>query len=359
MENILIQWLTNGSGLFGPIQHSNLFHCGRHYLQQMFCREGPIQVYADNTDFFSPAHQIIHSLINGITYGTHGNDDIFRIGSTVIIKQMIFPPGDFGDFLHVMFHDLRNSLKILIGSFPALEIDVRVLRTAPYHRVIGIQRPVPELPDGFIIHQRLDILIVNGFNLLNLMGCAESVKEVKEGNPALDCRQMGNRCQIHCFLNTGGCQHGKPCLPTCHNILMITENGQGMGSQSPCADMKYCRQQFSGNLVHVGDHQQKSLGCGVRRCQSASGKGAMYGSGCAALRLHLNDLYFLSENVFLPMGGPLVHMLRHWRRRRYGINGGYLGKGIGHICCCLVTIHGFDLFSHLYSSSCKLLSSYA
>ena len=120
--------------------------------------------------------------------------------------------------------------------------------------------------------------------------------------------------------------------------------------------MKYCRQQFARYFVHVGDHQQKSLGRGVCSRQRTGGKRSVYGTRRTGFGLHFNDLHFLPENIPLSMGRPFIYILRHWGRRGNGINGGYFGKGIGHICRCLVTIHGFYILSHLYSSSCKLFT---
>ena len=229
MENILVQGFAQGTGLFCPVEHSDLLHRGRQHLQKMLCGERPVKAYTDGADLFPLADQIIHRLIDGVAYGSHGYDDILRIGSAVIVEQMIFPSGDPGDLLHVLGYDLRNGFKILVGGLSALEVDIRVLSGPSYHGMVGVDRPVAELLDSLVIDQRLYVFIIDGFNLLDLMGCPESIKEMKERHSGLDGGQMSNGRQIHGFLHAGGCQHGKSRLSAGHNILMVAEDGKSMG----------------------------------------------------------------------------------------------------------------------------------
>ena len=81
---------------------------------------------------------------------------------------------------------------------------------------------------------------------------------------------------------------------------MIAEDGQGMISQGTGGNVEHARQQLAGDLVHVGDHQQQALGCGVGGGQRAALKGAVYRAGGAGFRLHFRDLYLLAEQVQLP-----------------------------------------------------------
>ena len=108
--------------------------------------------------------------------------------------------------------------------------------------------------------------------------------------------------QIHDFLNRVGTQHGKAGLTHGHDIGMIPENGQGMAGDGAGRDMKDAWQEFSGNLVHVGNHQKQPLrGCkrsGQRSCRQR----AMNSAGSAGFGLHLLDKKGLAENVFSSLG---------------------------------------------------------
>jgi hypothetical protein len=50
---------------------------------------------------------------------------------------------------------------------------------------------------------------------------------------------------------------GKTGLANGHDVLMVAEDRQGVGGDGPGGDMQDAGQQFTGHLVHVGDHQQK------------------------------------------------------------------------------------------------------
>ncbi len=73
---------------------------------------------------------------------------------------------------------------------------------------------------------------------------------------------MGEHTHIHTFLYRSRSEQGRPCLPDTHHILMIAKDTERVGSQTPGADMQYAGQQFSRDLIKIGDHQQKPL----RRC---------------------------------------------------------------------------------------------
>ena len=72
---------------------------------------------------------------------------------------------------------------------------------------------------------------VHGFNFMILMGCAETVEEVNEGNTGFQSRKMRNGRKIHYFLHRTGAEHTKTCLAAGHHVLMITKNTERMRSQ--------------------------------------------------------------------------------------------------------------------------------
>ena len=75
--------------------------------------------------------------------------------------------------------------------------------------------------------------------------------------------------------------------------------------------MEHAREQLTGNLVHVGDHQQQTLRRGVGRGQGTCLQRTVNGTGGATLALHLLDHDGLTEDVLAAGGGPLVHVLGH------------------------------------------------
>ena len=114
--------------------------------------------------------------------------------------------------------------------------------------------------------------------------------------------------------------------------------------------MEHGGQQLTGDLIHVGDHQQQALGRGERGGQRAGSQGAVHGAGGARLGLHLNNFHFGAEDVLLVQGGPLVHLVGHGARRGDGVDAGNFGKRIGYMSRSGVAVHRF-LGSWHFSSS--------
>ena len=98
------------------------------------------------------------------------------------------------------------------------------------------------------------------------MRCSEAIKEMKEWNSAFDCRKMSNCSQIHNFLNGVRTEHCETCLTTCHNVRVIAEDAQSVGSNGTSRYVNNARQQLTSDLVHIGDHQQQTLGSCISSC---------------------------------------------------------------------------------------------
>ncbi len=146
----------------------------------------------------------------------------------------------------------------------------------------------------------------------------EAVEEVQEGNLALDGAQMCHRGQIHDFLHAALDQHCEAGLAAGHDVAVITEDVQGLGSNGTCGNVEHAGQLLSRDLVHVGDHQQQALRSGVGGGQSTGAQRAVDGAGGAGLGLHLDDLDLVAEDVLLAGCGPLVDKVGHRAGRVMG-----------------------------------------
>ncbi len=207
-----------------------------------------------------------------------------------------------------------------------------------------------EIVDGVLIHHLFQILVVPNFDLLNLMRGSEAVEEVEEGNFTLDGGQVRNRAQIHNLLHVAGAEHCKAGLTASIHVLMVAEDGQGVGSQRTSGNMEHAGEQLACDLIHIGDHQQQALRSGVGSGQGASGQGAVNSASGTSLRLHLNNFNLISEDVLQALGGPLVGDFRHGGGRSDGIDCGNVGKRIGYMRGGVVTVHGFHFSCHVFSS---------
>jgi hypothetical protein len=81
---------------------------------------------------------------------------------------------------------------------------------------------------------------------------------------------------------------------------VVAEDRQPLGGQRPGRDVEHRRGQLTGDLVHVGDHQQQALGRREGRAERASLEGAVHRPGRATLALHLDDRGTVPQTLARP-----------------------------------------------------------
>ena len=183
------------------------------------------------------------------------------------------------------------------------------------------------------------VSIVPKFNFLNFVRGAETIKEVDKCNFSFDCSQVSNRSQIHNFLRIRFSKHCNASLATSINVRMITKNVQCLSSNTACSNMEYTRKLFSSNLVHIRNHQKKTLRSCESCCQCTRCQRTVYSTSSTSFRFHFDYFYFFTENIFLAICRPVVNPVSHWRRRSDRINTSYFSKSICNVSCSLVSIH--------------------
>ena len=202
-----------------------------------------------------------------------------------------------------------------------------------------IQRMLTESFYCIHIAHFFQVSIIPFFNLLNLMGCTETIKEVDEWHFTFNSCKMRYRAQVHNFLWVGLSQHSETGLTTCINVTVVTEDIQRLCSNGTCRNIKYTRKLFCSNFIHVRNHQKKTL----RSCKCSGDRtccqGTMYSTGCTCFRLHFTDNYLITKNVFLTCCCPLVNGVSHrtgWCNR---IDCGNICIGISNMCSSRISIH--------------------
>ena len=260
---------------------------------------------------------------------------------------MVILASDGVDLLHVIFHNLRQAVVEAVVGLPELEVHIRVLDGVAQRGMIRIQCGLPELADGGPVHHLAELLIGDGPNLLDLMGGPEAVEEVDEGDAALDGRQMGHAGQVHDLLDAAGGQHGEARLAAVHHVAVVAEDGHGVSAHGTGGHVEDGGLAGAADAVHHRDHQHQALGGGEGGGQGAGLQGAVDRADSAGLGLHLHQGDRLGEEVLSAVGGPLIRLLRHGRGGGDGVNGGYLGKGVGHIRGGFVSVRYHDRsFTH-------------
>ena len=338
-RHILMQRGTDSTRHLDTVQHSHALYSLRQHRQHIFRRERTEQTHLQETDLTALCQQMIHRLISHLADRAHSHDDIGGIGRAVIIKRMILAACQLTDPAHIISHDSRQLLMIPVAGLLGLEENVGILRRALYSGVAGIQRTRTEGTQRLLIDHTSQIVIIPDLDLLLLMRGTEAVKEMQERQTALDSRQMCHGGQIHSLLHAGRTQHGKACLVTGHNVTVIAEDAESMTGDGARRNVHNAGQQLTRNSVHIGDHQQKTLRCSICRSKRTRSQSAVESTCSAALRLHFGNRDLLAKNIFTACCLPLIHILRHRRRRRDRINSGNISESVCDISRRLIAVH--------------------
>ena len=337
-----VQGLAQGAGLLGAVHDGQLLAGGGDGGQELVGHEGTIQTDLDEAQLLALAVQVVDGLLGHVGAAAHDDHHAVRVGGAHVVEEVVGPAGEGADLLHVVLHDGGDGIIVLVGRFTILEVDVGVLRRAAQVGMLGVQSPLTELLHRFVVEELAHVLIVDGLDLLDLVGGAEAVEEVDEGHGRLDGGQVGDQGQIHDLLDGGGRDHGKSGLTAGHDVALVAEDGQSVGGQGSGGHVEHAGQQFAADLVHVGDHQQQALRGREGGGQRAALEGAVDRAGSAALGLHLSDADLLAEEIDPAIGSPLIGHLRHGRRRGDGVNCGNVRECVSHMACSGVPVdcHG-------------------
>ena len=124
-NNVEIKGLADGAGLLGAVENAYLLDGFGHGGKQMLNREGTIEVNLDKADLFAVFVEIINGLFDGVTYRTHGDDDLFGVSCAVVVKELIFGAELCVDSLHIILNNADSLVIINVGGLSCLEENIR------------------------------------------------------------------------------------------------------------------------------------------------------------------------------------------------------------------------------------------
>ena len=346
-DHVQVHRLAHGAGLLGAVQHGDALAGGGDGGGEVLHGEGTVQVDLHQAHLAALGVQIVHGLLHGLGGGAHHHDDLLRVGSAVVVEQLVVPAGELVDLVHVVLDRIGDGGGLLVGALLALEVHVGVDVVAPVGGMLGVQGLAAEVAEGLLVDEGTEVLVVQGLDALHLVGGAEAVEAVHEGVLAADGGQVGHSAQVHGLLGAGGHQHGVAGHAAGHEVGVVTEDGVVVGGDHAGGDVHDAGEELAAHGVHGGDHQHQALGGGEGGGQGAGLQRTVAGAGGAGLGLHLDDVHRGAEQVLPALGGPLVHLFRHGGRRRDGVDGRDFGEGVSHMRRCRVTIHDNDFFAHV------------
>ena len=300
------------------------------------------------TALAAAAGEVVDGLLDGLGDGAHGDDDVLGGGVAVVLEGTVAAAGELGDLAHVAGHDVRDGVVVLVASLHALEVDVAVLGGAAGDRGVRVQRALAEAGEGLLGDHFAEGVLVEGLDLLDLMGSAETVEEVEERNGGLDRGEVRDGGDVLGFLDGAGGDHREAGLAGRHHVLVVAEDGEGVGGQGAGRHVEHGREHLAGDLVHVRNHQEEALGRREGGGEDTGLEGAVHGAGGSTLALHLGNPDGFAPEVLLAVSGPLVDVLGHRGGRRDRVDGGVLAEQVGDVRGGVVAITGdeFLFFCH-------------
>ena len=104
------------------------------------------------------------------------------------------------------------------------------------------------------------VLLLEDCHPVHLVGGPETVEEVQERYPGLHRGQVGDNSQVLGLLHRAGGQHGEAGASCGHHVGVVTEDRGGVCGNRSGGDVDDRGGQLTGNLEHVGQHEQQTLG---------------------------------------------------------------------------------------------------
>ena len=164
-----------------------------------------------------------------------------------------------------------------------MEIDVGILGGAVEGGIIGGHAAGAEGGDGVFVDDGGEVVVGEHRDFRYFVGGAEAVEEMDERQVALVAGGVGDEGEVVGFLAVVGTEQGAAGGAAGHDILVVAEDGESLGREGAGADVDGEREEFAGDLVEVGDHQQEPLRTGERGGEGAAQEAPVDGAGDAAL----------------------------------------------------------------------------
>ena len=342
--DIEVERVAVGARLLGAVEHGDALDGRRQGVDHGGGVERPEQADDDQADLPVVGDEVLDGGGDGQGAGTHDHDDIGGVRGADVVKQVVLPTGEGGKLVHVGLDDGRHGIVILVHGLAAGEVHVRVLGGTADGRTVRGQGALAVGDDQVFVDHGAHVVHGQLLDLHDLVGGAEAVEEVDEGNARLQGGLGGDQGKILGFLNVLGTQQAPAGLAGGHDITVVAEDGQTLAGDGAGGYMEDRGDQLAGDLVHVGDHEQQALGGGEGGAQCTSAQRTVNGAGHTGLGLHLGDDRDGAPDVLLLGGGLGVRFRRHRRGRRDGIDGYDFTCGICDVRTCLVSVNS-DHFS--------------
>ncbi len=249
-------------------------------------------------------------------------------------------PAPLGQLIHRRLDGGGDPRVERIDRLAGLEVDVRVLCRAADEGALRRERPAAVIADEGGGDERQQVLVGEQLNRVQLVRGAEAVEEVDEGDPGTERRGLSHHRQVVRLLDRCRREQRKPGLADRHHVGMVAEDRQRLRGQGARRHVEDARGQLTGNLVHVGDHQEQALRGREGGGERSALERAVERPGRTTLALHLHHRGHAPPDVPAALTGPLVGQLGHRGRGGDRVDAADLVEPVGDGDRRLVAVDG-------------------
>ena len=350
-DDVEVERIAGRAGFLHAFQDGEFFRGLGQGIDEVLDGEGTIQANLEHADLLALGLSPFHILVGHIGAGAHDDHDVLGVRGAEILEELVLAARQLGKRIHFLLHDGGNGVEVWVAGFAGLEEYVRVLGGAAEHGLVGTQGALAVGGHQLVRHHGAEIVVGQDLDLGDLVAGPEPIEVVHEGDAAAQGGTLGNQGEVMGLLDAIGTQHGEAGLAAAHDVRMVAEDGEGVGSDGAGRDVQHERGQLASDQVHVRNEEQEPLG---RRERSGQGTGlqrAMHGTRGTSLRLHLDDERNRVPDVFLALRGPFVRPLAHVGGRGDRVDRYDFIGAVGDGGCRLVAIKSDHAsFSHGHAS---------
>ena len=347
-QGVLEERFASGTRFLAAVEDGNLLDSLREGCNDGFHRERTVQADVHETDLFALGVEVLDGVTDGAGRRTHRNNHAFCISSTDVVHDVVLTASVASNLVHVLLDNFRNLGVERVHRFAALEVNVRVLCGTAHGRAVRSEAAFTASLHILFVDDVTDNAVFESFDLHHFVRGTETVEEVHERNAAFESGSVGHESEVLAFLHAAGGEHGKAGLAAGHHVGVVTENRKALHGKGTGSHMEDRGGQFARNLVHVRDHQEKTLGCGEGRGQSTGLQSTVNGTGSATFGLHFKHAGNLSPNILLACSTPVVGVLSHRTRRCNRVDSRNFANSKRYASGGFVTITRNHLFCHGY-----------
>ena len=255
-EDVLIERLAQCAGFLAAVENGNRLHRRGQRGQEGLRVKRPEQANLDHADLLALLDHQVRSLFGRFGAGAHEDDHALRIGRAIVIEEVIGAAGLGGKAIHHRLHNRRNRGVEGRTGLAGLEEDVGILRRAADDWPIRAEGVFAVFENVLVVQQGADGLVANGQNLAHFMRGAEAVEEVNERDAGLQRGDLRHQRQIVNLLDGVRAEHRPARRAAGHHVGVVAKDRQRVGGQRAGRHVHGRRGQFTGNLEHIGNHQQ-------------------------------------------------------------------------------------------------------